>query len=258
MYQVAYELFSRNIRIKVDDLRHIPPAWLGYYQRLLEELSETHKHITIDEYHRTIIGGRQADPDQFGLRATLLREGGREARKWSLSTTTISQKPEDHGRMFSMATANHILKQGSSDDMKYMRERLEFSDTEMLALKSFVTGPGKDGVTFLTQWTVNGSDKFSQLFTSSIGPKTLWSLSTTFEDKQIRGMVFEGLGRTSGRAVLAQHFPGGTAKSEVALRKRAYATSLTKDAVVGACREIADELIQAYRSRPMDYENKGI
>ena len=257
MYQVAYELFSRNIRITDDDIKSIPRVWRGYYANLIEELKNTDKHVTIDEYHRTQIQELTtkdaADHDTQGIRQTLVREGGRESRKWGLSLLTISQLSADHGQLFQLASGNHIIKRGSNDETKFQKEALKLSSTDMAAMQHFVNGPTKDGVTFLTQWTTK-KGKFNQIFTSTVGPKTLWSLSSTFEDKTIRKIVFDNIGRNAGRTVLARSFPKGSAKEEVDRRKRTVKADVMDDAVEGACREVANELIAQYRANPFNFQ----
>lgn len=257
MYMVGYELFTKNIRLHEDDLNQVPKQWLTYYQSLLEELKNTDKHVTVDEYHRTMIQELStkdaADHDSTGIRATLVREGGRESRKWGLSLLTISQLTADHGQLFSLASGNHILKRGSSDETEFQRKNLNLSATDEQAMKLFVNGPTKAGVTFLSQWTTK-KGKFSQLFTSTVGPMIMWSFSSTFEDKNIRRMVFDDLGRDIGRVVLAKHYPGGSAKDEVDRRKRSIKNVDEQDLVMGACAEVAQELIKQYRANPSNYK----
>lgn len=260
MYMVAYELFAKNIRITEDDLPHIPPVWRSYYRDELEELKNTEKHVTIDEYHRTKISEESnIDPnaaDASGIRATLVREGGRESRKWQLSLTTISQLSSDHGLLFGLASANHIIKRGSKEETAYQAKTMGLSATDLRALELFVNGPKKGvGVTFLSQW-ITKAGTFNQLFTSSIGPKFLWSLSSVYEDKAIRQIVYEALGRQNGRAALAKMFPGGSAKEEVERRKLEVAQGIGKsseDALAGASRLVAQAVIEAYRRNPADY-----
>ena len=249
MYQVAYELFQRNIRLTDDDIRDIPEAWVPYYQERLEELKNTDKHITIDEYHRTMISRSATieQHDQTGIRATLVREGGRESRKWNLSVTTISQVTTDHGKLFSLGSMNHIIRKGDEDDAKYQIEHMALSETDQDVLDRFVTGPKKGvGVSFLTRFnTVNGN--YNQLLTSTVGPKTLWSLTTTFEDKVVRGIVYEHLGTTNGRNALATRFPGGSARDEVTRRKQHIRGDDDDNVTAGAARQVAEELIKSYR-----------
>lgn len=259
MYMVAYELFARNIRLTDEDLVHFGKPWQPYYQKLHEDLKNTHKHITIDEYHRTMLSDLLAndDPkvhDSQGVRATLVREGGRESRKWGLSLTTISQESADHGQLLSLASANHVLKRGSAEETKFQAQALGLRQSDLHALQ-VVNGPRRgEGVTFMSQW-ITTDGRFTQLFNSLIGPKTLWSLSSTFEDKEVRRMVFEALGRSAGRSVLAKHYPSGSARDEVERRKKDTSDAGSgEDVAAAACMAVANEMIAQYRSNPMNYQ----
>jgi intracellular multiplication protein IcmB len=259
MYMVAYELFAKNIRLVDEDMPLIPPVWRPYYRDELEELKNTDKHVTIDEYHRTMISEASTDDiaahDSSGIRATLVREGGLESRKWQLSVTTISQLASHHGQLFKLASANHIIKRGSNEETAYQSAHMNLSPTDRRSLELFVNGPIPGvGVTFLTQWlTKKGS--FNQLFTSTIGPKFMWSLSSTFEDKTIRQIVFDAVGRRSGRSVLAHFYPNGSAKAEVERRKLDVGSSDSDEAALeGASRLVAQELIKHYRNNPANYQ----
>ena len=193
--------------------------------------------------------------DSSGIRATLVREGGLESRKWQLSVTTISQLASHHGQLFKLASANHIIKRGSNEETAYQSAHMNLSPTDRRSLELFVNGPIPGvGVTFLTQWlTKKGS--FNQLFTSTIGPKFMWSLSSTFEDKTIRQIVFDAVGRRSGRSVLAHFYPNGSAKAEVERRKLDVGSSDSDEAALeGASRLVAQELIKHYRNNPANYQ----
>lgn len=256
MYQVSYELWARNIRLTLDDLPSIPAAWQSYYKNLLLDMSNTDKHVAIDEYHRTKIHATGSEPgqdeDSQGLRATLVREGGREARKWGMSLLTISQESRDHGRLLDLASGNHIIKNSGVNETAFQVKVLALTTTDQLALKHLVSGPKKgEGVTFLSRYDTKDG-KFNQIYTSTVGPRMLWALASTHEDKTLRKLVYDALGRVAGRYILAKIYPGGTAKDEVMRRKRGAAQDLSEAAAEeSACKQIADELIAIYRSNPV-------
>ena len=259
MYQVSYELWARNVRLTQDDMPSIPAAWKSYYKALLLDMSNTDKHVAIDEYHRTMIHANSSDsekdPDKQGLRATLVREGGREARKWGMSLLTISQESKDHGRLLDLASGNHIIKNSGVEETEFQTRSLALTTTDQLALKHLVSGPKKgEGVTFLSRFDTKDG-KYNQLYTSTVGPRMLWALSSTYEDKTVRKLVYDALGRTAGRYILAKQYPGGTAKDEVRRRKSSISSNLTEAAAEeGACKQIADELIAIFRSNPISMD----
>lgn len=259
MFMVAYELFQRNIRIEKEDLDHIPMVWQPYYRQLIEKLQNTDKHITMDEYHRTMKGPKHPSADNLGvqdtsgIRATLVREGGRESRKWQLSLTTISQLMTDHGLLLQLASANHIIKRGSQGDINFQKAALNLSPTDITAMQHFVNGPEKGvGVTILSQW-VTKKGPFNQLFTSTIAPKMLWALSSVFEDKAVRNILSERFGRDQALQILARRYPGGTVKDEVQRLKLRDNNLSDEDLSMGASRKLAEEIAKLYEANPMRF-----
>lgn len=259
MYMVAYELFSRNFRMTDEDFKpgmsNIPEEWRAFYRSEFDDVKNTPKHVTIDEYHRTdmfegVEGLMNADRDTMGIRATLVREGGRESRKWGLSLYTISQQAQDHGKLLSLASENHILSLGSSpDELSYMVEKMDLTPIVVTAMKYHCRGPKRGiGVSFMSQWSTK-TGTYTQQLTSTVGPRMLWSLSSSFEDKHARSLVFDAVGRKAGRALLGQVYPDGTMKDEIERRMRDV-SSKDDNPTEGAIKIIANELIAQYRRDP--------
>lgn len=57
------------------------------------------------------------------------------------------------------------------------------------------------------------------LLTSTLGPIELWAFSTTAEDVSVRNKLYQKVGPKIARKVLAQKYPGGSAKGDVEDRK---------------------------------------
>ncbi|MBL8510952.1 MAG: hypothetical protein JNM52_04835, partial [Betaproteobacteria bacterium] len=264
MFMVAYNLFVRNIRLSKEDLPRIPNKYYGYYSKLLQEIQEIPKRVTIDEFHRTAVVPPQelaANPnaaDNYGLRQTLIREGGREARKWGLSVNTISQRPGDHGGLLSLASGVFVLKTpGDNADLAILQEKMELGTTGTFVVKQFLNGPQAGvGATMLARYNLKDG-AFNQLITNSLGGKLMWSTSTTPEDKALRAMLYEEIGRPAARAVLKYHFPGGSAKSDIEMRKTKMTSGrdvMNQDVDASAIRNLANELIGFYRANPQNYQ----
>lgn len=264
MYSAAYELFTRNIRFHLDDLQNIPSAYQKYYATLIEDLMAVPKHITIDEYHRTssappsVLAANPSAADEYGLRKTLQREAGKEARKWKLSVTTISQRPGDHGGLLALASSVFLMKTPEkAEDVTLLVDKMELNESGVFVMKRFLNGPQAGvGVTLLGRFNLK-DERYTQLMTSTIGPKLMWATSTTPEDKTIRTFMYDQLGKITTRSVLAFHYPGGSAKAEVERRK---ASKGPNSSVVdgnqdkSAERMIAEELIGLYRADPTKYQ----
>lgn len=263
MYMVAYNLFVRNVRFAKEDLAVIPQLYYSYYAKLVADLEDVPKHVTIDEYHRTSIVdqselARNPDAaDAYGLRRTLQREGGRESRKWKLSMTTISQRPGDHGGLLALASSVFVLKTPEDPhDLAVLQDKMDLGKTGTMAIKSYLNGPQPGvGANVLARYNLKDG-KFTQLLTSTLGGKLMWSMCTTPEDKALRRIMYDELGNLVARTVLRYHYPGGSAKSEIMRRKSKMSSGQdlrNQDFDKSAMRALADELIGFYRANPQNY-----
>jgi intracellular multiplication protein IcmB len=59
------------------------------------------------------------------------------------------------------------------------------------------------------------SQTYVQHFYNQLGPIELWALSTTAEDTALRALLYERLGSSEARRILARRFPAGSAKPEI-------------------------------------------
>lgn len=55
----------------------------------------------------------------------------------------------------------------------------------------------------------------TQLLTSTISPVELWAFNTTVEDVNIRDRLYQAIGPTAARRLLAERFPKGSAVDEI-------------------------------------------
>jgi intracellular multiplication protein IcmB len=205
-YMIAREAFMKKIAFSKEDVPTIPEKYRAYYEKLISVLTDSQKIMCMDEYHKT--------GNQPMLRQQLLTDG-REARKWMLEIVLASQLPEDFGDdLTKIATAIFVLDSGTPKTRKYLRESIELSKVEETAMVQHVHGPSSRGTTFLARFeTKQGA--FTQLFTCCIGPMRLWALSTTAEDRRLRGLLYDAIPRPVARRMLADRFPGGSCKALV-------------------------------------------
>ncbi len=75
-----------------------------------------------------------------------------------------------------------------------------------MALKTRVHGPREGGATFLAQFATKSGIN-TQLLTNTLGPIELWAFSTTAEDARLRNLLYQKIGPTEARRVLANLFP---------------------------------------------------
>jgi len=78
--------------------------------------------------------------------------------------------------------------------------------------KGKVRGPtgGRPGV-FMAKFITN-KGKYTQLLSAHIGSSEMWALSTTSEDAAVRNKLYEKIGPTAARKLLASNYPYGIKK----------------------------------------------
>jgi len=89
--------------------------------------------------------------------------------------------------------------------------------------------------------------RYEQHLYNTLGPIELWALSTSSEDVAIRNRLYNKLGASRARQMLASAYPGGSARSEI--RRRVLARSESgesRQAMISVIiEEIVEELVEA-------------
>jgi intracellular multiplication protein IcmB len=205
MYMIARQAFMKKVAFSKEDLPFFDPLYRTYYERLINDITEDYKVLCMDEFHKT--GGHSL------LKLQVLTDG-REARKWNLEIVLSSQLMEDFGELTKIATSYFILDAGTEETRRWLRENIGLTAIEESALTNYVHGAGLHGATFLARFVTKAAT-YSQLFTMTAGPMRLWALSTTAEDRKLRGLLYASMPGNQARALLAKRFPGGSCKKLV-------------------------------------------
>jgi intracellular multiplication protein IcmB len=82
------------------------------------------------------------------------------------------------------------------------------------AMVNYVHGANVKGATFLARFSTK-EGTYTQLFTMTAGAMRLWALTTTAEDRKLRGLLYEAMPRHEARRILAKRFPSGSCKRYV-------------------------------------------
>lgn len=231
MYLLARYILGKDFKIGVDTINEMPyPAHMitpdnipeakykAYHKKKIENTKEDYKRLCFDEFHRT-------------SKSKMVREqvivDMREGRKWNLDVTLASQSIKDFDDiMMSFATGIFIMDGGNEKDIKELIETFGMEDpSEKYYLsKGKVHGPrnGRPGV-FMAKFLTNGG-KYTQLLSAHIGAMEMWALSTTTEDVAVRTRLYEKIGPSAARRILAQKYPRGI-KKVVEQRKEALKNS---------------------------------
>ena len=205
MYMIARQSFMKKVAFSKEDLPYFDNLYKPYYDRLINDIVDENKVLCMDEFHKT--GGHD------GLKLQVLTDG-REARKWNLEIILASQLMEDFGELTKIATALFILDSGTEETRRWLRDNIGLKPVEESALVNYVHGANVHGATFLARFSTKNA-VYSQLFTMTAGAMRLWALSTTAEDRKLRGLLYEAMPRQRARHLLAKRFPGGSCKKLV-------------------------------------------
>ena len=195
----------KKVAFSKEDLPQFDPLYRSFYERLINDIVDESKILCMDEFHKT--GGHD------GLKLQVLTDG-REARKWNLEIILASQLMEDFGELTKIATTTFILDAGTEETRGWLRKNIGLSDVEENALINHVHGANADGATFLARFATKNAT-YTQLFTMTAGAMRLWALSTTAEDRKLRGLLYDAMPRPDARRLLARRFPGGSCKKLV-------------------------------------------
>jgi len=244
MYMIARQSFMKKVAFSKEDLPFFYDIYKPYYDRIINDIVDENKVLCMDEFHKT--GGHD------GLKLQVLTDG-REARKWNLEIILASQLMEDFGELTKIATTLFILDNGTEETRRWLRENIGLNSVEESALTNYVHGANLHGATFLARFLTKNAT-YSQLFTMTAGAMRLWALSTTAEDRKLRGLLYESIPRNHARRLLAKRFPSGSCKKLVErLKEETFrgVDFIDDDMASSVIERIAKDLINEYYSNPI-------
>lgn len=244
MYMLARYVLARDFYLNEESLHTMRDHYRSYHAKRISEIREDQKRLVLDEFHRT--SKAKAVREQV---ITDMREG----RKWNVEIALISQSLEDFDAlMVEFGTSIFIMDAGPEQAIAKTRKVFGLSETAVNALRSRVHGPREGGGTFLAQFsTKQGSN--TQLLTLTLGPVELWAFSTTAEDAEIRNRLYAKIGPVEARRVLANIFPGGSAKKAIEDRLNSVKVSnglIDDEAKQSVLDEIVQAILNAYAENP--------
>lgn len=221
VYSIATFVSTRNFMLTEDLIPLYPMKYREYHRAKIMAIREDIKHIQFDEWHRTAgVDAVEKLVDVF------LREGG----KRGVGTTLISQRVSDFpDRFLEWGTSVYVLSPQSHDNATKIQELYNLPESTVYVMKERIKPPNKEGSTFLGYFrTVKGSAV--HLLKNTIGSRKLWAFSTSSQDTFVRDRMYEVVGPTIARQVLAAMYPGGSLKSEYEERKQRLIDSGVIDA----------------------------
>lgn len=237
MYMLARHALIRAWWLGPDSLRAMPEKYRPYHEARLRDIRESPKRLCFDEFHRT--------SKTTAVRAQVVRDV-REGRKWGVQIVLASQLLDDFSAdMVDLATGVWICGTAVSERaVNDTAERFGLSDTARWVMRYRLTGPRPSGAPVLLLLSTN-EGRYEQHLVNTLGPVELWALSTSSEDVEVRSRLYIALGAPRARQILAQFFPGGSARQEIRRRvvlrtERGEIESGATSVVIG---ELVDELV---------------
>lgn len=239
MYMLARHALVRAWWMGKEALSHVPEKYKEYHELRLQEISESPKRLNYDEFHRT--------SKSYSVRSQVIRDV-REGRKRGVQIVLTSQLLDDFDQdMVDLATGVWVLGTAISDKaVDEVQQRFGLTETARQIIRNKLTGPKSIGApVLLVLGTTDG--RYEQHLYNTLGPIELWALSTSSEDVAIRNRLYNKLGASRARQMLAASYPGGSARNEI--RRRVLARSETgesRQAMVSTIiEEIVEELVEA-------------
>jgi len=243
MYMLARHVLVRSWWMGVESLQFVPEKYRLYHEKRLIDIAESPKRLGYDEFHRT--------SSSSSVRGQVIRDV-REGRKRGVQIILASQLLDDFSQdMIDLATGVWVLGTAISDAaVENVRERFGLSDTARDVIRYKLTGPKAGGAPALfVLGTTEG--RYEQYLINTLGPIELWALSTSQEDVALRNRLYGRLGAGRARNMLANVFPGGSARTEI--KRRVMMKSEKENEAKGAMTSaIIDELVDELVKRADD------
>ena len=210
----------------------------AYHKKRIEEIKEDFKRLCFDEFHRTSKSQMVRDQVIVDMR---------EGRKWNMDITLASQSIKDFDdTMKSFATSIFIMDSGNEKDIEELINTFGMDDPaeKWYLQKGRVHGPrgGRPGV-FMAKFMTN-TGKYTQLLSAYIGAIEMWALSTTAEDASVRNKLYEKIGPSDARKLLAKEFPTGIKKYIEQRRENMKNTGSYTDDDSNIYNQVVEELLK--------------
>lgn len=213
-------------------LAAVDPRYHALHLERLEQLDQEVKTKVYDELHNAA---------KVPFIFPMLETQDREQRKFGVRTVLSSQYMRDFPDAVLRSANSLFMMEVDPDDEALLSERFKVPKVTLRHFQRCGTGPAPDGsgVPFLGIFRIKGGGTLARILKNALGPLELWALNSSPADSALRRLLYEQVGGSTARAILAEAFPQGTAEKLIELRRKQ-----TGEREVGnVTRQLAAELI---------------
>lgn len=213
-------------------MRAVPADYRAMHQERLEQLDQEVKTRLYDELHNV----RKA-PFIFPM----LETADREQRKFGVRTVFSTQYLSDLPEVILRSANSVFMMEVQPQDAPLVVKEFGVPEVTIRTFQRLGSGPAADGsgVPFLGIFRIKGGSTLARILKNALGPLEVWALGSSLKDSALRRKLYEAVGGTTARAILAENFPQGSAEKLIALRQK-QAQDIDDSNVIQA---LADELI---------------
>ncbi|EBW3154843.1 ATP-binding protein, partial [Salmonella enterica subsp. enterica serovar Java] len=211
MYQFARQIGGGNDfylpQIQDELYASLDPRYIPLHRKRIEQLDQETKLIFIDEMHN--IKGVQVLWDA-------LQTEDREQRKFGVRTVFASQYPDDYPSDLLESANSVYLMRVRERDFTLLSTACQIPEITLRRLLRTPPGAAPDGsgTTFLGIFKTSRGN-VAQLLKHAVGPRELWALNSTPENRALRKQLTARLGSRTARELLASKFSHGSALAQI-------------------------------------------
>jgi len=202
-YLLGRHIGTRNFFLDPDTFfTNCPELYRSHHQERIKDTRSEKKSITADECHN--FQGIRIVESTFEKDAL---QGRKLGIRLALASQFLSHFSED---ILRAATCVYVMRGGSTDDEKILREQFKLNDAAIARLHRDCTGPTSAGSNFLAYFRTKQGD-IVQILNNSSSAIELWAFNTNQLDMSLRDELSKRYGSEISRSYLAKRFPSGSA-----------------------------------------------
>ncbi len=209
MYMLARHIVLSRFFFEEGDIHLSPdsPVYKEYYRNFYDQLRGDHKRICFDELHRVTQNSTVAAQILNDINTVI-----RESRKWNIHLGFYSQRPQDiPDSIRDLSTTTFIFGANDTSVARQTGEWFSLGETAIARMGTDLRKPSKAGSTIIAKYVLDDGVAVQSLM-STVGPITLWGISSTREDADLRNRLYRDIGASQTRKILAKMYPSGSVK----------------------------------------------